>query len=140
MTRYAEPSDLETPALGLPKRALENIDGNDVRAALEHGSRMADSFLSVRYVLPLIAWGSDLTSLTCHIASYHLMIGRGFNPSPGSSDDHLRLRYEDAIALLKRISENKANLVGVKDSSSPSGVIDDSGLPEFVSDLPRGWR
>lgn len=140
MAAYAQISDFKTPGKGLPERALGNILPSDIMAALEDASRLADNFLSVRYKLPLLQFGSDLTTFVCQIAAYNLMIGRGFNPTPGSSDEQLEIRFKFAIDMLKRISEGKANLVGVTDSSEPDGVVDDLGLLEIASEPPRGWR
>lgn len=140
MSQYADINNLKTPALGLPERALSNISATDIQSALEDASGIADTLLSVRYKLPLLTWGKDLRGFVCHIAAYNLMVGRGFNPTPGSSDEQLENRFKFAIKMLERISEGDANLVGVTDSSEPDGIVDTLGLPEFASEPTRGWR
>jgi phage gp36-like protein len=139
MSQYANIADLQSPALGLPPRALSGVTNADIQAALVEASAFADQLLSLRYELPLTAWTNDLKRAVCHIAAYDLMVGRGFNPQAGSSDEHLRLRYEDAVRMLKMVSQGNANLIGVVDSSSPPDSDAAAGTPEVASLPSRRW-
>lgn len=113
MPAYATPADLYS--LGLPQRALSGVSVPDQEAALESASRLADSYLSARYTLPLTAWGSDLRRAVAVIAAYDLLAVRGF--APEGADEHVRLRYEDAIRWLENVSKGLVNPVGIVDST-----------------------
>ena len=130
MPAYATPSDLYR--LALRRAALEGIPQADQERALEAASRLADSYLQARYRLPLTAWGDDLRRAVAVIAAYDLLAGRGF--APEGADEHIRLRYEDAIAWLRDVSRGAATPVGVVDSTSS---VPDKGIA-VVCD-PRRW-
>lgn len=139
--RYAELTDIQNPAFGLPAKAWTGVSSPELQKALEEASNYADGFLARVYVLPLTLWGNDLKSAICHIASYHLLAGRGFAPNSGTSDEHVRLRYEDALRWLKMVSRREIYPQGIEDSSLPSeDTNDDFGTPEIVSATPRNWR
>lgn len=130
MAAYATTSDLYR--LALRRTALEGIPQADQERALEAASRLADSYLQARYRLPLTAWGDDLRRAVAVIAAYDLLAGRGF--APEGVDEHIRLRYEDAITWLRDVSRGAATPVGVVDFS-PS--VPDEGIA-VVSD-PKRW-
>jgi phage gp36-like protein len=139
--RYAEASDLESPSLGLPPRALEDVDPDDTRRALEDASSLASGYLGRRFTLPLIAWGNDLKGCVCKIAAYNLLTGLGFNPISGSADEQVRLRYEDAMRWLTDVSKGIVYPDGLTDSSPPDDSSDDDfGTPEFNGYARRNWR
>lgn len=137
---YATPTDLENPALGLPPRALSVIGPTVLNDALIAASDMMDSYLLSRYTGPIIAWGRDMRTCCCHIAAYHLLAGQGMNPVNSSADDHVRLRYEDALRWLKDVSKGAASPTGLVDSTPTA----DEGLvatesPVFATTVKRGW-
>jgi phage gp36-like protein len=98
---YATQDDLFR--LGLPERAFRGVSPSTIENALEAASRLADSYLRARYVLPLTAWDEALTRAVAAIAAYDLMAVRGYDPARGA-DEVLRLRYEDAIRWLERVA------------------------------------
>ena len=98
---YATRDDLFR--LGLPEGALRGVSLSAIEDALKAASRLADSYLRARYVLPLTAWDEALTRAVAAIAAYDLMAVRGYDPARGA-DEVLRLRYEDAIRWLERVA------------------------------------
>jgi phage gp36-like protein len=134
---YALSTDLSNPALGLPARALEKIAADDLDQGLEAASRIADGYLTSRYVLPITTWGHDLRLCVCSIAAYHLLSGRGFNPE--GADENMRLRFEDAMRWLREVNKGVVTPVGITDSSSPPEDHSDAGAALVLYDQPRGW-
>jgi phage gp36-like protein len=103
---YATISDLENA--GLPPGAISGLDYVVINSALERASRIADTYLRDRYTLPLVApFDPALVDAVVQIASWRLMCRRGFDPNT-AGDAVLRMGYEDAIAMLKRIANDQA--------------------------------
>ncbi len=110
---YASRADLH--ALGLPEAALASIPDVEQEAALEAASALADSYLRVRYDLPLTSWGRELSRAVALIAAYDLMSRRGYDPTrPGQ--ENLRMRYEDAIRWLEGVAAGRVD-PGVVDAA-----------------------
>lgn len=136
MPDYATPTDLGT--LGLIKEALKKFPPAQQIAQLSAASRKVDSYLASRYQLPLTAFGDDLKQAVCILSAYELMVsGGGWNPVPGSADEHLYLRYKDQLAWLKDVARGLATPTGITDSSTTGG--EDGLMPIVGSDEPRGW-
>lgn len=127
---YADVADLYR--LALRQAALSGILVADQNAALEAASRVADSYLQARYKLPLAAWDDDLRRAVAVIAAYDLLSGRGF--APEGSDEHVRLRYEDALRWLRDVSTGVVTPVGIVDASPTEP---NEGI-RVVTD-PRRW-
>lgn len=127
---YATATDLYR--LALRQAALSGLGIADQDAALEAASRVADGYLQARYKLPLSAWGDDLRRAVAIIAAYDLLAGRGF--APEGVDEHIRLRYEDAIAWLRDVSRGVVTPVGLVDSSP---AVVDEGIAAVTD--PRRW-
>lgn len=94
-TRYAERADLVR--FGLSADALVGVPTATQDEALDGASSVLDGYIASRKTLPLSAWGDDLRRYVCGIASYDIMVIRGFDPNSGS-DEQLRKRFDDAIA------------------------------------------
>ncbi|AZF88286.1 hypothetical protein [Meiothermus phage MMP17] len=109
---YATPTDLYR--LALRQAALSGISSADQTQALEAASQVADSYLQARYKLPLVGWGDDLRRAVAIIAAYDLLAGRGF--APEGADEHVRLRYEDALRWLRDVSTGVVTPVGIVDA------------------------
>lgn len=127
---YATTSDLYR--LALRQAALSGIPAAEQDAALEAASCVADSYLQARYQLPLAAWDDDLRRAVAIIAAYDLLSGRGF--APEGSDEHVRLRYEDALRWLRDVSTGVVTPVGIVDASPTAS---NEGI-RAVTD-PRRW-
>lgn len=145
---YATRQDLER--LALPGFALtelypqvENEEGDlvenpDLAAtiddALTAASSVMDSYLSARFIMPIITWGEDLRRCCTIIAAYDLMTVRGH--APMGPDENLRLRYLDLLKWLADIAAGKIHPI-VEDSSEAEDAI--GGGPSIGTDPPRGW-
>ncbi len=132
MARYAETTDLVR--FGLPSAALTGVSTATQEAALEAASEVARGYLREKYSLPLASWADDLRRCVCAVAAYDLMVTRGFAPS-AANDEHLRLRYEDAMRWLRDISAGHI---------IPSGMVDATpteteGLTYAVMSTRRRW-
>jgi phage gp36-like protein len=108
--------------------AFTGVVTADQDAALDAASREADGFLTRRYTLPLLQFGSDLKQAVCDIAAYRILRARGFNPAKGGSDsEQLRLGYQDAMKWLGQVSDGKVTPVGIVDSQPDGGNNTDPG-------------
>jgi phage gp36-like protein len=95
------------------------LDTQAISDALDNASATIDSYISIRYELPLPvapAWGKRLC---IDIALYF------GSRRAGSLTTELRKRYDDAIAFLKDVAAGIAGL-GVPTASEPQG--DGDGL------------
>jgi phage gp36-like protein len=139
-TPYATIDQLINPALGLPIAAVKGMSSSDLEEGLIAATDLADSYLSNRFKLPITAWRKDLSQAVAAIAAYQLLAGRGFNPQPGSPDEQVRLRYEDAIRWLKDCSKGLATPAGIVDSTPAidAGLVE-TEAPVFVTRKKRGW-
>lgn len=79
-------------------------DGPAVAAALGRASDEIDLHVGAAYALPLAATPPQLVQLAVDVALYRLALDAGVR-----TDEH-RQRYEDAVAVLKRIAEGRARL------------------------------
>ena len=117
---------------GLPPAAIGSVAYTTQQKALLRASRVADAYMRDRYTLPLEApFDQALTDAVVKIASYNLMVRRGYDQSaPG--DLAIRMVYDDAIAFLKGVANGQLQLA--VNQTSPASL-----QPEIASALPRGW-
>ncbi len=104
---YADRNDL---VLRFGEREIKQLEASiqaensmSVDATLQDASEEVDGYIAVRYSLPLTETPQNLKRLVCDIARYKLWKSR--------ASDEVRQRYEDAIAFLKLIANNKASLL-----------------------------
>ena len=90
----------------------DNLDNKAIEKALCDATDEMDSYLAVRYALPLEQIPTQLKRLCVDIALYRL--------SPDHGTEERRNRYEDAIAMLGKLASGKAILPGMQASSSGS--------------------
>lgn len=129
---YASVSDLAR--YGIKAQALAAVPVTDQQAAIEGASRTMDSFFRARYALPFSRFGEDVTRICCHIASYDLLVTRGYNPAAGA-DVNIRLRHEDAMTWLRGVSRQDIH-PDVTPMPHESPGYDD---PMIITDCPQGW-
>lgn len=110
---YADRNDM---VLRFGEREIKQLEASihadnsmSVDATLQDASEEIDGYIAVRYSLPLIETPQNLKRLACDIARYKLWKSR--------ASDEVRQRYEDAIAFLKLIANNKASLL-IKDAAT----------------------
>jgi phage gp36-like protein len=112
ITVYATSDDLVVPA-----QALSMFSAGDKTDALEKASQLADGYLNSRFRLPLTAWGDDLTDAVAVVATYKLIMKRGYKP--GSVDNsELYQRYKDALSWLDKVAKGTVTPTNVVDSSA----------------------
>lgn len=97
--------------------------------ALSDADAEIDSYLGVRYTLPLVSIPVLLVSVAANIARFRLM--------GDATTEEARKRYEDAIRLLRLISRGEVVLVGAQTVPPPPGgitVTQRSPVRQFGSD------
>lgn len=85
------------------------IDTASTDAAMEDAASIIDSYLLVRYCLPLASVPVVLRNYACDIAMYNL-----WNLRRMGDIETIRTRYEDAIRWLERVRDYKAEIIGAK--------------------------
>lgn len=100
------------------------VDDAAVDRALTSASGEIDSYLGVRYALPIEAELDLLKQFCVDIALYRLALARDV-----LSEEHRR-RYEDTIKHLKEIAKGTASL------NLPGPIDPDTGQPESVTPRP----
>ena len=73
-----------------------------VEDAIQDATEEINGHIGERYPLPLPNVPSNLKRMACDIARYRLYFQQ--------PTDEVRKRYEDAVAFLKRVADNKAHL------------------------------
>jgi phage gp36-like protein len=144
---YATHDDITTlyseDALYVADRDGDGVaDGAAIARALTSASGEIDSFLGVRYALPIEAASDLLVQFCVDIAIYRLALARDV-----LSEEHRR-RYEDTIKHLQKIADGKAtlNLPGPVDpdtgeataSSTPRPIVAGGPEREFTRKKMRG--
>lgn len=129
--RYGE-DDLLTAA---DRDGDDQLDSAAVDRALSDASAEIDTYLATRYALPVPYIPEILKRLCVDITLYRL----AFN-AVGNSEERRR-RYEDAVALLVRISKGDVSLgLGVQATprSKGSGVVINGPGRRFSRDTMEG--
>lgn len=105
-----------------------------VDRALQSASDEIDSYLAVRYQLPLAETPGMLVQACVDIAVYRLA------QTADVLSDELRRRYDDTIAFLKRIADGKAALVftaATPPVTTPDGQVITGAQPIVAGGPPR---
>lgn len=134
---YAAQADIEalygSDALFVADRDGDGtVDAPAVARALASASAEIDSYLAVRYELPLPGTHDILVQICVDIALYRLA-----NAGDVMTSEH-RQRFEDALASLERISKGRMALqlpVDAGDPDAPAGPrpIVSAGPPRLFS-------
>ena len=101
---YASRNDLEARFGEGELQQLEMMQtvGNSIEEALQDASEEIDSYISVRYVLPLPSTPSTLKRIACNVARYRLYFQQ--------PTEEIENRYKAEIDFLKRVADGKATL------------------------------
>lgn len=81
------------------------IDATVLGRALSDADSEIDGYLATRYTLPLPSTPPVLNRLACDIARYRLY--------DDAVPESVRVRYQDAVSLLKRLSSGEVQLAGI---------------------------
>lgn len=101
-----------------------------VERALASATSLIDTHVGVRYPVPLAVVPETVREMCIDIALYKLSgVGTGLH-------DEARTRYEDALALLKRIAEGKANL----DLPAAGGAVGEAPVRTGAATIVGGRR
>lgn len=102
-----------------------NRDGQPDPDVIDKGLLAADevcnAYLSAQYTVPVVPTPGVVRTCAIDIAVYKMALGRG------SRTDEMRLRYEDALALLEKISTGKVGL-GLPPVTGDDGTTIDPNL------------
>jgi phage gp36-like protein len=79
-------------------------DDEVVAKGLQAADEVCDAYLSAQYTIPVTPTPGVVRTCAIDIAVYKMALGR-----TGRTDE-MRLRYEDALALLEKISTGKVGL------------------------------
>src|SRR5262245_26310914 len=132
VTLYSDRSHLaQTIAPG----ALSRIKDATVDQAIEDASRLADSYFSQRYTLPLLSVGGDVKLRVTDIVVWYLLKGR-VTAEPDLKI--IRQSYEDAIRWLEQVAAGKVN-PDVTDSSSGAAEQPRAPRARVTSATSRGF-
>lgn len=124
---YATQTDLETrygvrelaAITARPGTPAGEVDAVVVALALADADAVVDSYLGVRYAVPLASPApARVVDLACQIARYRLQEQR--------ASDRVRQDYMDAMGFLRDLAAGRATLPGVPlplDPGQASGVV-----------------
>lgn len=94
---------------------------SSVNDAIQDATEEINGHIGGRYPLPLPNVPSNLKRMTCDIARYRLYFQQ--------PTEEVRQRYEDAIAFLKRVADNKAHLqIQLPETNQ---IVDDQPKDDF---------
>lgn len=110
------------------------LDAAAITRALDDASAEIDTYLGAAYALPLSETPPVVVNLAVDIALYRL------SDRPGALTNEVRRRYEDAIALLKRIADGGATLpLSAGDAPETAKTVESSGAErKFTRDSMKG--
>jgi len=91
------------------------IDATVLARALSDADAEIDGYLATRYALPLPSTPPVLNRLACDMARYRLY--------DDGVPETVRVRYQDAVSLLKRMASGEVQLAGI----TPVAVSGGSG-------------
>ncbi len=128
------------PELELAQLTAESGDTPDTEVVgdcIDQADAEIDSYLAVRYSLPLTTTPARVKALSIDMGIYHIYSRRDRIP------ESRRQKYEDAVAFLKAVAAGRAEIIGA-DGAEISGDAADvveitSQTRVFDRDKLRGW-
>lgn len=116
------------------ENTVGTVDGTVALGALERASSEADTYIAVRYALPLSSVPEALRAAVCDIARFRLTGGETTETTPIAD------RYKAAVAWLKDVAAGRAVLPGVATVSAggAGGVDFDAGRRVFARSQAEG--
>jgi phage gp36-like protein len=84
--------------------ALKGVSDADKQRAMDSANALVDSYLAARFQLPLARWGEDVKRAAATIATYYVLLKRGFSPEAGDAEQ-IRLSYEDTLKWLRLVAD-----------------------------------
>lgn len=117
---YATQSDMEERfgstelAQRTDRAAGVAIDATVLARALADADAEIDGYLAARYTLPLPSTPVVLVRMACDLARYRLF--------DDGVPETVRVRYQDAVSLLKRLSSGEVQLAGIAAVAAVGGA------------------
>jgi phage gp36-like protein len=131
MSRLKEARLLVIAGLDTDEDGMADAPDTDrIAAALSDASAETDVLLNARYALPLPVVPAALKNAVCDIAAYLLC-------NETTVSDFIKERRDNAVSLLKRVGEGKADL-GISEAQKPSASGGDGFVQEGRSDF-KNW-
>lgn len=93
-------------------------DDEIIDAALEAADDEINAYLSAQYTVPLVYVSGPVRKIAINIAVYTMALGRA------QRTEEMRLRYEDAVAMLKMMASGKIGLGLPPVDSDGDGIAD----------------
>ncbi len=119
---------------GVPQEIVADVSTSVIDDILATTSRLADSYLSARYELPLSQWGADLTMQLCEIAAFKLLVALKLL-APQTNDYQVwRDRYDSAMRWLENVGQGRVVPTQIV---SADATLDGVIIVEY--DESRGW-
>lgn len=128
---YATPSQVKTHSL--PARAIQEDQIGYFLDSCLGATDEAEGYLNSAFVLPLTAWGTDLTKQVSRLATYDFMNQRGWQPE--GPDAIIIDARDQALSWLNRIAAGRLKPPGIVDSTPE---VHEGGA-YVVSGATRGW-
>lgn len=126
-------SDAELLSMGIAANALAAIPTGDRDLARAAATSLALSYWQKRHKLPILSVGDAEKRAIAHIATYDLLVSRGYQSGVGG-DDTIEKRFEHAIAWLRDCARG---IVEPEIVDNSSDVIEASPL---VASDPSTWN
>lgn len=119
---YATRADLEAAFSAAEIAQLES-QGLDIEAALARAEEEVNSYLAVRYAVPVAPVTEHVKTVTLDIARYRIF--------PIESEGEPQERYERAIAWLKDVVAGRALLPGVTPAGDTGAAVPGVGQVRY---------
>lgn len=120
----------------LVRLADNNRDGIPDPEIVDRGlvaaDEICDAYLSAVYTVPLTSTPGVIRNCAIDIAVYKIALSRG------TRTDEMRLRYEDALAILDKISAGKIGL-GLPTTTGDDGTVTDPNAKRYGRSIDC-WR
>jgi phage gp36-like protein len=121
----------------LTAEAGDDIDAAVMSEAIAQADAEIDSYLAVRYALPLDSVPARVKALSASLSLYHLYARRGV------AEGVWRQKYEDAVKFLRDVGAGRAEIIGATGAAptgAESAVVElSSNEPAFTRSYLGGW-
>ena len=97
-------------------------DPDVVQRGLQGADDIINAYLSAQYTIPVVPTPGSIKTAAIDIAVYRMAIGRAMRT------DEMRVRYEDALMLLDKISKGQIGLGLPPVDSNGDGIPDNPNI------------
>lgn len=139
MSSYATLTDATTYGL-VPSALGLNVTGAQIQENLDARSDWADTRLSGRYSMPILApYPKALVMAVVHMSRYDLLSLRGFDET-NASDRNVIAQAKAAEKLLDDVLRQQAHFAGIIESPRPTSAAQPQYAAPLVTSQPlQGW-